>query len=275
MRRLVRWAAKLYPLAWWRRYGPEFEALLEDLSPSWKDVSDVVGRALTLRGRALIESKLPAWSEVCPVSAALHLRLPVVIAMIAHAMVLSLIMVASSAYVAPIPWNGPAAPSPPPPPLPPAEITDSRVFRDVAEVYSSLPFRLSGNGGTLFTSVVEGVGIYFPPLPDIGTTDRRRNPIRRVWPGHALERSITRRVVPQYPAGTRAREVASVVLEYLIGTDGSVKVLRTSGPALFANAARAALESWEYQPMRFEDGVIEVVSRVEVRFDGALANAAQ
>ena len=207
-------------------------------------------------------------------SAALDLRLPVVVAMIAHAMVLSVIMVASSAYVAPIPWHGPAAPSPPPPPLPPAEITDPRVFHDVPEVYSSLPLQLSGNGGTLFTSIVEGVGIYFPPLPDMGAIDRRRNPIRRVWPGRGLERDITRRVVPKYPAGTHVREVASVFLEYLIGTDGSVKVLRTSGPALFANAARAALERWEYRPVRFENEIIEVVSRVELRFDGALANEA-
>src|SRR5437773_3850534 len=129
MRRLVRWAARLYPQAWRHRYGSEFEA------------------------------------------------------------------------------------SPPPPPLPPAEITDPRVFRDVPEVYSSLPLRLSGNGGTLFTSIVEGVGIYFPPLPDMGAIDRRRNPIRRVWPGRGLERDITRRVVPKYPAGTHVREVASVFLE--------------------------------------------------------------
>src|SRR6266516_6713337 len=172
MRRLVRWAARLYPQAWRHRYGSEFEALLEDLAPSWRDVSEVVGRALTLRARALSESKLPAWSEVWPMSPALHLRLPVVIAMITHAMVLSVIIVASSAYVAPIPWRTPVAPSPPPPPLPPAEITDPRVFRDVPEVYSSLPLRLSGNGGTLFTSIVEGVGIYFPPLPDMGAIDR-------------------------------------------------------------------------------------------------------
>jgi hypothetical protein len=211
---------------------------------------------------------------LCPMGVALHSRLAVVIAVVTHAMVLSFIMVASSAYVAPIPWNRPPAPSPPPSPLPPADITDPRVFRDVPEVYSSLPLRLSGNGSTLFTSVVEGVGIYFPPLPDMGTIDRRRNPIRRVWPGHALEASITRRVVPQYPSGPHVQEVVSVFLEYLIGTDGSVKVLRTSGPTLFANAARAAIERWEYRPARFEDGIIEVVSRVEVRFDGDLTNAA-
>jgi hypothetical protein len=42
MRTLIRWAARLYPEAWCERYGPEFDALLEDISPSLGDVCDVV-----------------------------------------------------------------------------------------------------------------------------------------------------------------------------------------------------------------------------------------
>jgi hypothetical protein len=44
-----------------------------------------------------------------------------------------------------------------------------------------------------------------------------------------------------------------------------------SGPALFDKAARAAIESWVYRPIRFEGHFIEVVSRVEVKFDAELA----
>jgi hypothetical protein len=251
MRRLTRWAAKLYPRAWRHRYGAEFDALLEDISPSWRDACDVAGRAL---------------------GTALHLRSAVVIAVVTHAMALSLLMVTSSAYVAPISWKAPAAPLPPPAPAPPAEITDPRVFHDASLVYSSLPLR-SANGDALFTDVVAGVGIYFPSLPDIGTIDRRRNPIRRVWPGQGLEGNITRRVLPKYPLGRHKREAVSVFLEYLVGTNGSVRVLRTSGPLLFANAARSAVERWEYEPVKFEDGIIEVISRVEVRFDGELLSS--
>jgi Gram-negative bacterial TonB protein C-terminal len=204
---------------------------------------------------------------------ALHLRSSVVVAVIAHTMVLSFIVLASRAYVAPIRWSAPAAPLPPPAPAPPAQITDPRVFRGMPLVYSSLPLRLSGNSSALFTDVVKGVGIFFPPLPDIGTIDRRKNPIRRVWPGQGLEDNIIRRVLPEYPFGAREREAVSVFLEYLIGTDGAVRVLRTSGPPPFAKAARSAVERWQFKPVEFEDGIVEVISRVEVRFDGELANA--
>jgi len=108
----------------------------------------------------------------------------------------------------------------------------------------------------------------------MGMTDRKRDPIRHVWPGQALAADLIRRVLPEHPSGTRMRAAVSVFVEYLIRTDGSVRVLRSSGPLLFANAARSALEQWEYRPVRFENGIIEVVSRVEVRFDGELANPA-
>lgn len=117
MRRLTRWAARLYPRAWKHRHGAEFDALLEDISPSWRDACNVAGRAL---------------------GTALHLRSAVVIAVITHAMALSFLMVASSAYVAPVSWKAPGAPLPPPAPAPPAEITDPRVFHDASLVYSSL-----------------------------------------------------------------------------------------------------------------------------------------
>ncbi len=105
--------------------------------------------------------------------------------------------------------------------------------------------------------------------------DPRRTPTRRVWPGQALERNINRRVVPRYPREAPAGEAATVLLEYLIGADGSVKVLRTLGPALFVQSARSALESWEYRPVRFQNRIIEVVSRVEIKFDGELASPAK
>jgi len=106
----------------------------------------------------------------------------------------------------------------------------------------------------------------------MGLTDRRRDPLRRVWSGHALETEIARREIPKYPVGTRNDGgVVTVSLEYVIGIDGSVRVLRSSGPAVFDKADRSAIERWEYRPIRFEGHFIEVVSRVEVRFDAELA----
>ena len=41
MRSWIRLAARLYPARWRRRYGAEFDALLEDATPTWRTVIDV------------------------------------------------------------------------------------------------------------------------------------------------------------------------------------------------------------------------------------------
>jgi capsular polysaccharide biosynthesis protein len=49
MRRLMRFAVKLYPAAWRARYGQEFEALLEDTGPVGRDMWNVMGGALKMQ----------------------------------------------------------------------------------------------------------------------------------------------------------------------------------------------------------------------------------
>jgi hypothetical protein len=49
MKRLLQIAARLYP-SWWRqRYAREFEALLEDVKPGWREVIDVATGALKMQ----------------------------------------------------------------------------------------------------------------------------------------------------------------------------------------------------------------------------------
>jgi len=53
MKRIFRLATRLYP-AWWRqRYRTEFEALLEDVKPGWREFFDVITGALTMQIRTL------------------------------------------------------------------------------------------------------------------------------------------------------------------------------------------------------------------------------
>jgi hypothetical protein len=53
MKRIFRLATRLYP-AWWRqRYRTEFEALLEDVKPGWREFFDVINGALTMQIRTL------------------------------------------------------------------------------------------------------------------------------------------------------------------------------------------------------------------------------
>ena len=49
MKTLMRWAARLYPAAWRARYGPELEALLEDVGPGGGDLWDIVRGALFMQ----------------------------------------------------------------------------------------------------------------------------------------------------------------------------------------------------------------------------------
>jgi G-rich domain on putative tyrosine kinase len=51
MRRVLRFLVLLYPRAWRARYKSEFEALLEDAGPRWRDLGDVVWGALAMQMR--------------------------------------------------------------------------------------------------------------------------------------------------------------------------------------------------------------------------------
>ena len=49
MKRLMRLAVALYPAHWRARYGHEFEALIEDINPGWRDFWNVVNGGLVMR----------------------------------------------------------------------------------------------------------------------------------------------------------------------------------------------------------------------------------
>jgi hypothetical protein len=267
MRTLIRWAARLYPASWRNRYAAEFDALLDDLAPCLGDLCDVLVDVFRVRATASMDACL-----MLAAAAPVYFRRPVVVSLTAHALILSLILLASWFYVAPMPVRVAAAPLPPPVPDPPPQITDDRVFPRASTAYSSLPLRMPSPGeDALYVQVDKGVGINFLSLPDIGATYRQGNMERRVWPGQALEGFIVRRVLPEFPRGAKTQSAVSVYVEYLITLNGSVKVLRTSGPAPFTTAAQSAIEKWAYHPLWFEDHPCEVISRVEVKFDNDYA----
>ena len=49
MRPLLRAAARLYPRAWRARYGEEFDAFIDDLTPRWRDVLNILVGALIMQ----------------------------------------------------------------------------------------------------------------------------------------------------------------------------------------------------------------------------------
>jgi TonB family protein len=262
MRTLLRWAARLYPDEWRARYGGEFDALLEDISPSFGDVCDVLANVVRVRVSAVADCLIASVA-----GSSMVLRRTVVVSLSAHALIVLSVLVAAVHWVSPVPPHVLAAPLPPPVPEAPPQMTDARVFPEAFTLYSSLPL-VSEDKDVIPLYVADGVGIHFLTLPDIGALYRNGDVEWRVWPGQALERFIVRRVLPEYPRNAEMRGAVSVFVEYLIGQDGSVKVLRSSGPAPFAGAARRAIEQWRYRPLGYEDRRCQVVSRVEVRFDG-------
>ena len=48
MKRVIRFIVGLYPARWRRRYGAEFDALLGDITPGWRDFFDVLKGALAM-----------------------------------------------------------------------------------------------------------------------------------------------------------------------------------------------------------------------------------
>jgi hypothetical protein len=58
MRKLARSLIRLYPASWRARYGEEFEALLEDSSPGWAGVFDLLKGAVRMQFSVRSFSKL-------------------------------------------------------------------------------------------------------------------------------------------------------------------------------------------------------------------------
>ena len=70
MKRLARWATRLYPAAWRARYGVEMEALLEDVGPGGGDLWDVLRGALFMQMTSLSFWKILAGCTLAGVLAA-------------------------------------------------------------------------------------------------------------------------------------------------------------------------------------------------------------
>jgi periplasmic protein TonB len=86
--------------------------------------------------------------------------------------------------------------------------------------------------------------------------------------------ALTRPVRPEYPLLARQMKVqGQVVLSVFIDKDGSIENLQiVSGPAILADAARAAVKQWRFKPY-LQNGVpVATQARVTVAFTIGVAN---
>lgn len=79
---------------------------------------------------------------------------------------------------------------------------------------------------------------------------------------------LVQRIEPAYPRIALAAHISGVVhLHAIIGRDGSVRELEAvDGNVLLAQAAKAAVQRWRYQPTLLNGEPVEVDTYITVHF---------
>lgn len=87
-------------------------------------------------------------------------------------------------------------------------------------------------------------------------------------PADEMEKLVTHRVDPDYPAAARPERLRGViVLDVVVGRDGSVVDVRAlNGPEILAQAAISALRWWRFEPYRVDGQPVVVETTVAVEF---------
>lgn len=87
-------------------------------------------------------------------------------------------------------------------------------------------------------------------------------------PAEVMEKLVTHRVDPDYPAGARpARLQGVIVLDVIVGRNGKVARVRAlNGPEILAQAAMEAMRWWRFEPYRVNGDPEVVETTVAVEF---------
>jgi protein TonB len=86
--------------------------------------------------------------------------------------------------------------------------------------------------------------------------------------GEVIAAKCLRQTKPVYPPmAILARVQGTVVLQAIIGRDGTVQDLKVvSGPALLIRAAMEAVKTWRYQPTLLNGEPVDVLTEISVNF---------
>src|SRR5262249_34003196 len=106
-----------------------------------------------------------------------------------------------------------------------------------------------------------------PPTP-AGTSMSSDNPSRIRIGANVAQANLLRQTEPVYPPlAKQARVQGAVILEIVIGADGSVKETHViSGHPLLEQAAVDAVQTWAYKPTVLNGQPSETVTTVTVNF---------
>ncbi len=86
--------------------------------------------------------------------------------------------------------------------------------------------------------------------------------------GNVQQANLIRKIAPVYPPEAKAARVQGAVqFTTLIGKDGSIQNLTlVSGHPLLVNAAREAVQQWQYKPTLLNGQPVEVITQIDVNF---------
>jgi TonB family protein len=92
--------------------------------------------------------------------------------------------------------------------------------------------------------------------------------IQVVVPEDEMLKLVVHRVDPDYPAAARSASLQGVIrLDLVVGRDGSVVDVRAlNGPEVLAQAAKAALRWWRFEPYRVDGEAVVVETTVAMEF---------
>ena len=104
-------------------------------------------------------------------------------------------------------------------------------------------------------------------LPKKATAAEPLRPQAHV-PTDVMEKLVTHRVDPDYPAAARPAKLQAVIaLDVVVGRDGSVvEVHALNGPEILARSAIDALRWWRFEPYRVDGQPVVVETTVAVEF---------
>jgi protein TonB len=181
-----------------------------------------------------------------------------------------------------------APPPPPPPPPPPAAAPVVKVVRPVTEINNGQlkaptaipkkiamiteeapPTSLGGfgvQGGVAGGSVGGVLGSIVQSAPT--AVPKAATPQRVKVSQGVTSGLLVRKVQPTYPPlAKQARISGSVVLQAVIGKDGSIQNLRAvSGHPMLIQSAIDAVRQWKYKPYFLNGEPVEVDTQVTVNF---------
>lgn len=87
-------------------------------------------------------------------------------------------------------------------------------------------------------------------------------------PTEVMEKLVTHRVDPDYPAAARRQNLQGViVLDVVVGSDGAVVEMHpVNGPEILAHAAMEAMRWWRFEPYRVNGQPVVAETTVAMEF---------